>query len=39
MLKYSEYALEERDSCDIFDDQMEYVFALGLTLACSKFGK
>ena len=39
MLKYNEYSCEEKDTCDIFDEQMEYVFALGLTLACKQLGK
>ena len=39
MLRYEDYTNEERDTCDVFEEQMEYLFALGLTRACSQIGK
>ena len=34
-----DYEREQRDTCDVFDDQLAYIVALGLTNACMKFGK
>lgn len=40
MLKYDDgYESENRDTCDICEEQRAYVFALGLTNACVQFGK
>ena len=38
MIKY-EYDEREMDSCDIFDAQREYLFALACVGACAKFGR
>ena len=39
MLRYQEYTQEELDACEVSDAQMEYLFALGLTQACTHVGK
>ena len=39
MLRYEDFTKEEKDTCDIFEEQMEYLFALGLTNACAQIGK
>ena len=39
MLGYYDYTNEEKDTCDICDEQMEYLIALGLTRACMQIGK
>ena len=40
MLKYGyQYESEDKDACDISDEQRAYVFALALTNACVQLGK
>ena len=39
MLRYDYYIDEERDACDVCDEQTEYLFALSLTNACMHIGK
>lgn len=40
MFKYDYfYEDEQRDTCDICDDQIAYIVALGLTQACTQIGK
>lgn len=40
MLKYDYYFEDDdKDSCDICDEQRAYVIALGLRNACVPFGK
>ena len=39
MFKYDEYNKDEMDACEISEEQMEYLFALGLTRAFSQLGK
>ena len=39
MMKYEYYNDEERDACDISEEQRAYVFALGLTIARIQLGK
>lgn len=38
MFRYEDFD-KEMDSCDICDAQREYLFALSLVGACTKFGK
>ena len=39
MLRYEEYTNEEMDTCEVCETQMEYIYALGLTRACTHLGK
>ena len=39
MLRYDDFDKEEKDTCDIFDEQRKYLYALGLTLACNQIGR
>lgn len=41
MFKYSEYyyELENKDACDICEDQINFLVALSLTNACTQIGK
>ena len=39
MLRYDYYIDEEKDACDVSDEQAEYLFALSLTNACMHIGK
>lgn len=39
MLRYKEYNEKEMDACDFSEEQMEYLFALGLTRACTHIGR
>ena len=39
MLRYEDFIGEERDTCDVFEEQQQYLFALGLTNACVQVGK
>ena len=39
MLKYKDFIDEEKDVCDVFEEQQQYFIALGLTNACVQIGK
>lgn len=39
MFRYEEYTDKEMDACDICEAQIEYIYALGLTRACTQIGK
>ena len=39
MFGYREYYDDKRDTCDVCDEQMAYMVALGLNLACTQIGK
>ena len=40
MLRYKyDFDNENKDTCDIFEEQRAYIIALGFTNACMKFGK
>ena len=39
MLRYDQYTFEEKDSCEICDEQIDYLVALSLTRACTQIGK
>lgn len=39
MLRYEEYTEKDLDTCDIYEEQVEYLAALGLTRACTHLGK
>ena len=39
MLGYKDFIEEERDACDVFEEQQQYLVALGLTNACVQIGK
>ena len=39
MLRYEDFISEEKDTCDVFEEQQQYLIALGLTNACVQIGK
>ena len=39
MLRYEYFIDDEKDTCEIYEEQQQYLIALGLTNACSQIGR